>query len=79
MRFILKILAFTALLLISRFTKEDELETNPANSPQVIVSTVQSVAQKPEQVRKTAGDLQEAKNSVEAPVQALVATQATIK
>jgi len=68
MRSILKILAFTALLLISKFTKEEKL-TTPAESPQVIVSSVQN--QIP--VHKTASKLPEE------PVQPFMTTEATIK
>ena len=69
MRSILKILAFTALLLISKFTKEDKQITTTAESPALIVSTVQN--QLP--VHKTAGTLPEE------PVQPFVTTEATIK
>ncbi|MEJ8758550.1 hypothetical protein WG947_16165 [Pontibacter sp. H259] len=69
MKSILKLLAFTALLLISKFTKEEKLITTPAESPQVIVSTVQN--QLP--VHTTSGDMPVV------PVQPIIATEATIK
>lgn len=78
MRFTLKILAFTALLLISKFTKEDKLITTPAESPQVIVSTQQSAAQTPLPVL-TSGSIQHETSLHEEPVQTLVATPVTIK
>ncbi len=73
MKFILKILSFTALLLISKFTKEDKLITTPAENPQVIVSTGQKTYTQQLPIHKTSGK-QPGKT-----VQALVTTQATIK
>ena len=79
MRFTLKILAFTALLLISKLTKEDELITTPAESPQVIVNTEQNAAEKPTPIL-TSGSMQHHETGPpDEPVQTLVATQATIK
>jgi hypothetical protein len=79
MRFILKILAFTALLLISKITKEDKLITTPAENPQVIVSTAQDAAEKPLPVLSS-GNMQQHQNGLYTePVQTFVATQATIK
>ncbi|MER2998087.1 hypothetical protein [Pontibacter populi] len=79
MRFILKILAFTALLLISKFTKEDKLITSPAENPQVIVSAAQSNVVKPIPILTSSGTEHHETDLPVEPVKTLVATQATIE
>ena len=78
MRFVFKILAFIALLLISKFTRQDTLITTPAESPQVIVSAQNSNAQKPP-AALTGGRMHEEASLPGKTVQTLVATPATIK
>ncbi|MBB6612945.1 hypothetical protein H7F15_18030 [Pontibacter sp. Tf4] len=73
MKFVLKILAFTALLLISKLTKEDELKSAPDGTPQAIVSTPHTATTAQLPVHKTAG------SHPEKDVQSFVATQAAIE
>ncbi|WP_162428436.1 hypothetical protein [Pontibacter pudoricolor] len=79
MRFILKILAFTALLLISKITKEDKLIPASADNPQVIVSTAPHAAEKPLPVLSNGNMQQHQSGLYTEPVQTFVVTQATIK
>ena len=78
MKFILKILAFTALLLISKFTKEEEQQNAAADSPGGIISAKQTVAQIPPPVL-VSGNLHHEPELPKEPVQTLVATPATVK
>ena len=78
MRFVFKILAFIALLLISKFTRQDTLVTTPAESPQVIVSTQYNMAQEPP-ATLTGSHVHEETALPGKTVQTLVATPATIK
>jgi len=79
MKFILKILLFTALLLISKLTKENELATSPAESPQVLVSTKQHSAKEDLPVHKTSGNTQLSTDVPDKPVKNLLAKPAIIE
>ncbi|NDK54704.1 hypothetical protein [Pontibacter fetidus] len=78
MRFVFKILAFIALLLISKLTRQDTLVTTPAESPQVIVNTQHSTVQKAS-ATLTVGQMYKEASLPHNTVQAVVATPATIK
>lgn len=75
LKFILKILAFTALLLISKLTREDKLLNTPAEHSQALASTDSTS----EQLLILATSELKQKKSLSVPVQTLVATEATIE
>lgn len=79
MKSLLKILAFTALLLISKFTKEDEPLMVPADNQQAVVDSIAYGVQTPVLVSNTAADLPDRPVSTGGQVQTLVVTPATIK
>ncbi len=79
MRSILKILAFTALLLISKFTKEDEEIITPAESSEIIVSTNQPEMEQEVPVIEASGNFGNETVAPPEPVHTLITTPATIK